>query len=205
MLQSEHGFQTLSSCIDGYMLRALWMMGYGSHPASREMRSLVKASRRWDNGYLCGDRTDGPSKSCMRGAWQVLMAFADVPELRRSAETAKMVKYFLERDVLFRRDDPAKPLRPEVTQTIFPFVHGRASLLEALYALSRLGFGRHKALANAWDMLDRKRQQDGRYILNWTPSTLFPVGCRGTPDKWVTLYALLAKKHRESVPEPGTA
>jgi len=194
VLREQHGFDTVQSCVDGFMLRALWMLGYGQHPAVRKMIGLVKGSIRWDNGYLC-DNKSGKAKSCMRGSWQVLMAFSEIPELAFSPQSSRLVEYFIKRNVLYRCDDPTQFLRPEVTWTVFPFVHGRASLLEPLYALSKLGYGKHPATESAWEILERHRTEDGKYFLDWAPATLFPVGKRGQADKWVTLYALLAKKY----------
>jgi hypothetical protein len=200
LLDREFDFRTLQSCIHGYMLRAFAMMGYADHPVFARMTDLVLGSIRWDNGYQCGrEKKTRPVKSCMRGTWQVLMAFAEVPALRQSPVVQRLVRYFLDRNVLFRRDTPDKVLRPEVTATIFPFTHGRASLLEPLYALSKMGHGRHPALNRAWEMLEQKKTADGRYILNWAPATLFPAAKRGEPNKWVTLYAALAHKYRDGI------
>ena len=44
-------------------------------------------------------------------------------------------------------------------------------------------------------MLEKKKDTQERYILDWTPSQvrkLFNVGKRNEPNKWITLYELLA-------------
>ena len=49
-------------------------------------------------------------------------------------------------------------------------------------------------------MLEKKKDTQERYILDWTPSQvrkLFNVGKRNEPNKWITLYALLAVKGTE--------
>jgi hypothetical protein len=44
--------------------------------------------------------------------------------------------------------------------------------------------------------LEKKRTDEGKYILDWTPTqSLLNPGKRGEVNKWVTFYALLAKKH----------
>jgi hypothetical protein len=73
-------------------------------------------------------------------------------------------------------------------------------MVEILYALCKLGYGSRKEVSRAWELLEKKKDTQGRYILDWTPSQvrkLFNVGKRNEPNKWVTLYALLAVKARE--------
>ena len=85
-----------------------------------------------------------------------------------------------------------------MTATIFPFVIA-AGLLEPLYALSKMGYGRRAELDDAWRQLEGKRDEQGRYRLDWhPPSAPLQPGPKGQASKWVTLYALLAQKYRES-------
>jgi hypothetical protein len=78
----------------------------------------------------------------------------------------------------------------------FPFgIDG--SLLEPLYALSRMGHVDNARLQEAWAQPDGRRDPGGRYILDWHPQGYFRPGPKGNPSKWVTLYAYLALKHRE--------
>jgi hypothetical protein len=92
-------------------------------------------------------------------------------------------------------DRPGEIIRPELTSAIFPFVIA-GSLLEPLYALSKMGYGNHDALAPAWAQLMTKRDAVGRFVVDWYPPTLFNPGPKGKPNKWVTLYAYLALKYR---------
>ena len=77
----------------------------------------------------------------------------------------------------------------------FPFVIS-SSLLEPLYALSKLGYGNHLALSDAWDQLEKRRNSEGKYILDWHPPTDFNPGKKHEPNEWATFYALLAQKYR---------
>jgi hypothetical protein len=197
ILDKSHGFKTAQSCIDGYTVRALIMLGFRSHPTVQKLIALLLDSIRWDNGCFCGQQNRKKNmKSCMRGSWQVIMAFSELPEIANSEACRRLTDYFLSRNLLFRKNEKNELLRPETAMTIFPFVHGRAGLLEILYSISKLGYGNHSASQTAWNLLEEK-QKDGRYILDWSPNTYFPTGKRGQTDKWVTLYALLAKKYRD--------
>jgi len=65
------------------------------------------------------------------------------------------------------------------------------------YALSKMGYGANDELNRAWVILDSKRDTQGKYRLDWTPTqALLKAGKRGEPNKWVTFYALLSKKYK---------
>jgi hypothetical protein len=73
-------------------------------------------------------------------------------------------------------------------------------MVEILYALSIMGYGSRQEVSRAWELLEKKKDSQGRYVLDWTPSQLrklFSVGKRNEPNKWITLFALLAMKVRE--------
>jgi len=187
------------SCLYAYNLRTFVMFGYHDDPRIQTRIAVLLADERFDGGYLC----DRPSfkektKSCIRGSTKALMAFAVLPELWNTPRCHQLVDYFLHRRLLYRTRQPEKLVRDELVRTIFPFGIG-GSLLEPLYALSRMGYGQDERLQPAWDILKSKRDQSGRYILNWHPTTLFDPGDKGQPNKWATLYACLSHKYRTSV------
>ena len=88
----------------------------------------------------------------------------------------------LRRRLLFRINRPEELVRDEMRLTIFPFVIG-GSLLEPLYALSQMGYGQDERLRPAWDILASKRDEAGRYILDWQPKARFDPGEKGQPNK----------------------
>lgn len=151
---------------------------------------------RPDNGYLCetheGKRKKRPVKSCIRGSLKALRAFGEMPEYWQHPRCLGLADYFLERDGIFQRGDLRTPVRHELKMTLFPF-SWRSSLVEVLLGLSKMGYGRDERLTRAREMLEDKRDTDGRYILDWTPTQCpWKVGKRGAANPWVTFYALLA-------------
>jgi hypothetical protein len=53
--------------------------------------------------------------------------------------------------------------------------------------------------AKAWAALERRRDEAGRYILDKSLSKVhYKIGKPGKPNKWVTLYALLAQKYKQT-------
>jgi hypothetical protein len=189
-------FDTHQSCLYAYNLRTFVMLGYGDDARVQHRAAVLVADDRRDGGYLCerssfSDRT----KSCIRGSIKALTAFAALPDLWDSERCRKLVSYFLQRRVFYRMTQPDQVIRDELVATIFPFgISG--SLLETLSALSVMGYGQHEALNDAWERLAAKRDETGRYILDWYPPSYLTPGKKGAANKWATLYAYLALKHR---------
>jgi hypothetical protein len=138
-------------------------------------------------------------KSCIRGSLKALTAFCELgPQYWDHPNCKKLIGYFLDRGGIFSLKDPQRPVNDDVQMMIFPF-HWRAGLVEVLHTLSRMGYGKDPRLDRAWKLLATKADRTGKYILEWTPTqSLWKVGKRGQPNKWMTLYALLAKKAMES-------
>jgi hypothetical protein len=190
-------YRNHQSCLYAFNLRTLVMLGYRNDPCVQERIEVLTHDTRRDGGYLC-DRTSfkANTKSCIRGSQKALMAYAALPELWQTQRCCELVDYFLRRSVLFQTKDPTQLIRAEVAATRFPFLIN-ASLLEPLFALSKMGYGNCPEMTQAWSMLESKRTPDGRYLLDSDrPKTYFNAGTAGQPNKWVTLYALLANKYR---------
>jgi len=188
-------FCTHQSCLYAYNLRTFVMLGYGDDARVQRRAEVLVADDRWDGGYLCERSSfSTQTKSCIRGSIKALAAFAALPELWGSERCQKLVSYFLRRRVYYRMTEPDQIIRDELVGAIFPFVI-QGSLLEPLHALSVMGYGRHEALNDAWERLAAKRDESGRYILDWYPPSYFTPGRKDTANKWVTLYAYLAVKH----------
>lgn len=73
--------------------------------------------------------------------------------------------------------------------------------LSCLYAYNirtfiMLGYREDERLKDAWAVLDSRMDAEGLFKLCWTPKqSPWKAGKEGEPNKWVTLYCLLAKKH----------
>ena len=199
-LQKDDGdFLDHYSCLYTYNLRTFLRMGYRDDPRVSKIIDLMLSIERPDGGYLC-DKYEYKwkkkiPKSCIHGGVKALLAFSELPDLWESPRCKALVHYFLKRHVLFRTGEPLVPIKGYLN-TSFPMVI-RPNLIEPLYALSVMGYGAAPELSEAWDILRTKRNDDGRYVLDWTPPrSYFKPGKRGEPTKWITLYAYLAMKHK---------
>jgi hypothetical protein len=194
------------SCYYALTIRGLIQLGYADDERVKKALTFTLSEARWDGGYLCSKSyVRAGTKSCIRGSKNVLLLFAELPELWGTPACKGLVDYFLDRKVFYHRSDHTRFVSGH-PQTFFP-LHYRFGVLEPLYALSKMGYGNHAAVAEAWGFLDEKRDASGRFILDWTmPKCSFNPGKKGLANKWVTLYALLAMKHRnDSQPLEGAA
>ena len=79
--------------------------------------------------------------------------------------------------------------------TYYPFDHVKLGLQMIMYGLSVLGVANHPNCDEAWALLDSKKNSNGKYVLDKS-HPYFEVGKVGEPNKWITLYVLLAEKYR---------
>lgn len=190
------------SCLYAYNIRTFILLGLREDARVQRTIDLMLAVERADGGYLCdmheGKHKTRAVKSCIRGSVKALLAFAELPEYWLHPRCLALVDYFLARGGVFKSTNPQEPVSADAVRTSYPIIW-RAGISEILYALAKMGYGNDKRLARAWDVLESKRDAQGRYRMDWTsPSALLKAGARGEANKWITLYALLAQKHRVS-------
>ena len=189
-------YETHQSCLYAHNLRTFIMLGYkDDERIGLRIRTLLEDVRR-DNGYLCVRPAFGEqTKSCIRGTVKAIMAYAELPEYYAHESCRRTADYFLNRNVYYKLPEKKEKIRGGMA-TVFPFVIN-TSLLEPLYALSKMGYGDHPALNDAWLSLESHRTDGGLYTLDWFAPSCFTPGKKGEPNEWVTLYALLALKYRK--------
>ncbi|NCC51025.1 MAG: hypothetical protein EOM20_07385 [Spartobacteria bacterium] len=198
--KSDGDFWDHFSCLNGYNIRNFILLGYREDPRLQKTISLMLATRRPDGGYLCDmhEKRRPNRRSCIRGCSKMLMAYALLPDLWKHERCRELVDYFLRRNCIFKLRKPHEFVRADIIRTQFPIIW-QTSALEILWSLSRMGLGRHPATQATWEALEAKRTDDGRYVMDWTPTqSLLKAGKRGQPNKWVTFYALQAVQYRNA-------
>ena len=192
-------YRNHQSCLYAQNLRTFAMLGYGDDPRVVERKRVLLSDSRHDGGYLCRRPSFGEStKSCVRGTTKALMAYASFPDLWREESCRRVVDYFLNRNMIYRSDSPGTLIRDEVVSLSFPFLIP-VSMLELVYAMSTMGYGKHAGMSDLWKRLEARRDSRGFFPVDRYPATLFTPGPKGKPNKWVTLYAYLALQRREGV------
>ena len=201
-LQAEDGDWLMHlSCLLGYNIKTFIKLGYREDKLLKKSVDLLLKSCRQDGGYLCDmhEKRAGRKKpkSCIRGSVKALEAFAELgPDYWDHPSCVKLVTYFLDRNGIYKRSDRMQPVNKDVRTLSFPFLWN-SGLLQILLSLGMMGHGMDERLQSAWDLLESKKSDDGKYSLDWTPTQCpWKVGKRGTQNKWVTFYSYLAKKYR---------
>ncbi|HEX2945857.1 MAG TPA: hypothetical protein VHT96_07860 [Clostridia bacterium] len=199
-LQKDDGdWYSHLSCLYGYNIRTFILLGYRDDKRVRKAIDMMLDTARPDGGYLCDFHEKGrgkPPKSCIRGSVKALLALSELPEYWEHERCRQLTGYFLNRNGIYRSRDRGRIVNYDMERNSFP-ITWRTNSWEILYALAKMGYGRDERLDAAWDAMDKKRDELGRYILDWTPAQCpWKVGKKGEPNKWITLYCMLAKKYR---------
>ena len=204
---SRYGFA--NGCGEGFLLRNLVKLGYFDMPEVKYELSMVLPTEQADGGYPCvskNPKINKPNvshKSCFQMSTSYLLLMAELHRIGHdSAEESGLVDYFLNRNVLYRHDNPSQVVKAEMGTTFHPPVATRIGLHMILYSLSLLGKANDLRCTLAWEMLETRRCDDGKYIIDGSLTKPYiKIERPGMPSKWVTFYAMLTKKHqRKYVP-----
>lgn len=166
-------------------------------------RTDKEAERRYF-AYKCGPQfACGPNygQPCAWGAAKVILAFGKLPDSQRTP----LIKNAIQEGVdFFFNTDPAKadwPTRlgdkPSRNWWKFGFpVFYVTDLLQVVEALAALGYGDDPRLANSFELIRKKQDEQGKWLLeyDYTGKTWVDFGMKKQPNKWVTLRALRVLK-----------
>jgi len=158
-----------------------------------------KAERRYYAGkcgplFACGSNNKLP---CAWGAVKVMLAFGKLPQNKRTPVIDRAIaaglNFLLSRDPA-RADYPCGyASKPSGNWWKFGFpVFYVTDLLQNAEALVGLGCGRDPRLAKAIEMIQEKRDAQGRWLLEYDygGKTWVDFGLKKKPNPWVTLRAL---------------
>ncbi len=192
-----------TKCSRILFLRNLVALGYYEHPWVQEQISLAFLTIRQDGSVRCldkGKKTNDsklPELGCYRQTTTYLLLAA---ELKKKGiilpQFDFLKKFYRDHEVAFHLESLEKVIIQEMAGTFFPIDHVHIGLQMILYGLSVLGEASHTSCEKAWALLDSKKDREGKYILSESfEEPYFNVGLVGQPNKWVTLYVLLAEKY----------
>jgi hypothetical protein len=148
--------------------------------------------------FACGANNKLP---CAWGGCKVMLALGQVPAEKRTPVIKKAIKQGVD---FFLSIDPATgdypsgiTGKPSGNWWKFGFpVFYVTDILQIAEALSALGYGRDKRLANALKLIRDKQNEEGRWSLDYdyNGKTWVDFGEAKKPNKWVTLRALRVLK-----------
>ena len=205
-LSSPLNFFYEEMCISANTARMLTRFGHGDHPKVQKLWDWLIEDQRADGGWNCSQGTPGTLD-----VWEPLAAFAAVPPSKRSAKMRAAIdrgaEFYLERK-LFREGRAYPPwLRFHYPNHYF------YDILIGLDLITQLGFARDRRLRPALEILAKKRQRDGTWLMDRLhpdvgpgvtihpdPKKIRPLVLEpaGRPSKWITMKALRVLKRVES-------
>ena len=195
------GFRML--CGEPYLLRNLVKLGYYQEDIVKNEIACVLCGIKEDGGFGCISTNKKindprkPHKSCARLTVEYLLLVAELHLLgcRMDCES-KLVQYFMKRNIFYRTDDMKTPMVDVMLSTFYPSDPIKVGVQNILYALRVLGCRPDsEAMQAGYKELDQHRAENGRYILTGSKSVpAFKAGNVGEENKWVTLYACMAKE-----------
>ena len=193
-----------NNCGDFMHLRALVRLGLGNEPTVQNALKGIAEGALPDGGFLCLHRIKKlkyTPKSCIKANLHALLLCA---ECRKQGIpipfTDGLLSYFWNHNIFYRTDDPSALILNaregwRSIDTFYPFEVMRVGIQNTVEALCALGYGNDVRLREAWRILDARIVEDGKYVLNGSlTKSYLPKERAGKPSKWVTFYALLAKK-----------
>jgi hypothetical protein len=147
--------------------------------------------------FACGSNN---KLSCAWGGCKVMMAFSKLPAEKRTPIIKKAIKqgadFFLGIDPATAEYPSGVTGKPSGNWWKFGFpIFYVSDILQIAEALSALGYGRDKRLANTMNLIREKQDEDGRWSLEYDyTKTWVNFGAKKKPNKWVTLRALRVLK-----------
>ena len=189
------------------LLQAMAALGFGEDPGVQEMFALLHLKQLPDGGFLC-ERRRGKlkyvPKSCYKADYYALRLCSCC---RKNGITLEIepgiVRYFLDRNLLFRRDHPEELVLNgkegwRNADAFYPFEVMRVGIQNMMETVSALGYGNAPEAAIGWEYLESAKDAMGRVILSGTlTKSYLPKEKVGSPSAWATFYALLAEKERQ--------
>ena len=195
------GFKML--CGEPLLLRNLVKLGYGQEEIVKNEIDSVLTLIKEDGGFGCISTNKKindprkPHKSCARLTVEYLLLAAELHLLgyRTACEDALM-HYFTKRNIFYRTDDMRTPMVDVMLGTFYPPDPIKIGAHQIVYALRVLGCApESEAMQAGYKVLDQHRLENGRYVLTASKSVpAFKVGNVGEENKWITLYAYMARK-----------
>jgi hypothetical protein len=204
-------------CLQGNLCWSLMELGY-EHPRLESAYEWMAMTVTGDGiapkeekdapvryfAYKCGPTFACEANNKLPCAWggcKVMMAFGKLPAKQRTPPIKKAIKqgvdFFLGVDPATADYPNGNADKPSGNWWKFGFpVFYVSDILQIAEALSALGYGRDKRLANTMNLIREKQDENGRWSLEYDYSgkTWVEFGVKKKPNKWVTLRALRVLK-----------
>jgi hypothetical protein len=193
------------TCSDFMLLRAFVMLGFGRELQNIGIMEKLKHRQLMDGGFLCllENYKDKP-KSCVKCNNIVLLLLSECK--KRNIGTSiqnRFLEYFWNHNIFYKSTDLSSLILDQkigwrTIDTFYPFEPMRVGLQNMVESFCGLVYVNDKRLNEEWNILESKKDSEGKYILDGTlTKSYLPKEKIGKSSKWVTFYVLLAKKAKK--------
>jgi hypothetical protein len=164
-------------CGDFMLIRSLIMLGFENVLKNIGILEQLNNKQLSDGGYLCLDRLNKLKyipKSCVKCNNLALLFLSECK--KKNIETTignNLLKYYWKHKLFYKSTDLSSLILNaregwRTIDTFYPFEVMRVGIQNIVEALCVLGHGNDKKLKEAWEILETKRNEEGKYILNGT-------------------------------------
>lgn len=188
------------------LLQAMVALGFGKNLEVQDIFSSLRFKHLPDGGFLCERRRGKLNyipKSCYKASYYALRLCSCCRKNGMALDAEPdIVQYFLDRNLLFRRDRPEELVLNgkegwRNADAFHPFEVMRVGIHNIMETAASLGYGNASEAATGWNYLKSAQDAMGRLILSGTlTKSYLPKEKVGSPSAWATFYALLAEKER---------
>jgi hypothetical protein len=195
------------NCQNFMQLRAFIMLGFKNVLKDIGILDMLNDRQLHDGGFLCLHRLDkykDMPKSCAKCNNYALLFLSECKKIKiDSLINENLLKYYWRHKLFYKSTDLSSLILNaregwRTIDTFYPFEVMRVGIQNIIEAFCVLGYGNDKRLKEAWEIIETKKDKDGKYVLNGTLSKSYlPKEKVGRASKWVTFYVLLAKKYKE--------
>jgi hypothetical protein len=195
------------NCQNFMQLRAFVMLGFEKELQNIGIMETLSNKQLLDGGFLCLHRLvkyKTIPKSCVKCNNLALLFISECKKRNMNTSIENdLLEYYWKHKLFYKSTNLSSLILGaregwRTIDTFYPFEVMRVGLQNIVEAFCVLGYGMDKRLKEAWNILEGKRDKDGKYILNGTLSKSYlPKERVGKPSKWVTFYALLASKNKQ--------
>jgi hypothetical protein len=195
------------NCQNFMQLRAFIMLGFKNVLKDIGILDMLNDRQLHDGGFLCLHRLDkykDMPKSCVKCNNYALLFLSEYKKIKiDSLINENFLKYYWRHKLFYKSTDLSSLILNaregwRTIDTFYPFEVMRVGIQNIIEAFCVLGYGNDKRLKEAWEIIETKKDKDGKYVLNGTLSKSYlPKEKVGRASKWVTFYVLLAKKYKE--------
>ncbi len=194
-------FESQLSCLTGNMVAALVRMGYGGDSRVKKAVDWLVQIQNGDGGWLCPywKAHVKDKHGCFMGTICSLEAFSEIPSdhmTERARATVSRGAEFLLMHCLFKADHhDFRTIKQVWLELSFPWFFSY-NILRSLDVLTKLGYGGDPRIGDAVEIILKKRQKNGTWILENSPMGRMHANLeqKGESSKWITLIAMRTLK-----------